>query len=70
VAGRVVNVEHLGADSHASCLVAVGDSEERLVARTPAGYAPGIDERVALHVSPGTVHWFSPASGERISTGG
>jgi multiple sugar transport system ATP-binding protein len=70
VAGRVVSVEHLGADSHATCAVAIGDGEERLVARTPAGYAPGVDEQVRLRISPGSLHWFSPGSGERISTGG
>ncbi len=70
LAGRVVSVEHLGADSHATCAVAVAGGEERLVARTPAGYAPSIETRVTLEISPGTLHWFSPASGERISTGG
>jgi hypothetical protein len=41
-----------------------------LVARSPAGRAPAIDERVSLQVTPGAMHWFSPDSGERIADGG
>ncbi len=70
LAARVITVEHLGADSHATCSVAVADRESLLVARSPAGRAPGIDERVSLQIAAGAVHWFSPGSGERIADGG
>jgi multiple sugar transport system ATP-binding protein len=70
VSGRVLSVEHLGADSHATCAVTVAGREELLVARMPAGQAPGIDELMGLQISPGSTHWFSPATGERIAGGG
>jgi multiple sugar transport system ATP-binding protein len=70
IAGRVRSVEHLGADSHATCVVPVGGEEKLLVARTPAGHAPRIDEPIALQISAGSMHWFSPATGERIAGGG
>jgi multiple sugar transport system ATP-binding protein len=70
LAARVMTVEHLGADSHATCAVDVAGRESMLVARSPAGRAPAIDERVSLQVTPGAMHWFSPDSGERIADGG
>jgi multiple sugar transport system ATP-binding protein len=70
IAGRVQTVEHLGADSHATCVVNVAGKEQLLVARSRAGHAPGIDEVVNLQISAGAVHWFSPANGERITDPG
>jgi multiple sugar transport system ATP-binding protein len=69
IAARVVMVEHLGADSHATCAVAAGGGEALLVARSAAGRSPAVDELVSLKVTPGTAHWFSPASGERLDGG-
>jgi multiple sugar transport system ATP-binding protein len=70
IAARVITVEHLGADSHATCSVAVAGRESTLVARSPGARAPSIDERISLQIDPGALHWFSPGSGERIADGG
>jgi multiple sugar transport system ATP-binding protein len=66
IAGRVVRIEHLGADSHATCAVAATDGERELVVRSDADHAPGEGERVVLALDADHLHWFSPESGERL----
>jgi multiple sugar transport system ATP-binding protein len=67
VSGRVEVVEHLGADSHATCLVEAGGSERRVVARTDGARAPQPGERISLQLGAERAHWFSAATGERLA---
>ncbi len=69
VEGRVVAVEHLGADSHASCTVDAGGGEQRLVARCSGAQPPEPGARVKLELDAGEVHWFSADSGARLAGG-
>jgi multiple sugar transport system ATP-binding protein len=66
IAARVRLVEHLGADSHATCAVEVGGREELFIARSPAGRAPAEDELIRLQLAADAAHWFSSGDGERL----
>ncbi len=67
VAAKVLAVEHLGADSHATCIAEAGGREHRIVARSHgSSSAPEAEERVTLLLAEECVHWFSAATGARI----
>jgi multiple sugar transport system ATP-binding protein len=66
ISAQVVSVEHLGADAHATCSVAAGGQEHRLVVRSDGTRAPQPGERVQLKVSEANLHWFSADTGERL----
>jgi multiple sugar transport system ATP-binding protein len=67
IAGRVRTIEHLGADSHITCAVAVGAGEQLIVARADGARASRTDELVCLQIDQRALHWFSPAGGERLA---
>jgi multiple sugar transport system ATP-binding protein len=67
IAAHVRRVEHLGAESLATCVLAAGGSELEVVVRTDGAHAPHGGERVQLGVADGAAHWFSPTSGERLA---
>jgi multiple sugar transport system ATP-binding protein len=66
---RVLSVEHLGADSHATCTVDSGGDERKLAARCDGTRAPAPGEQVQLGIRTDRLHWFAPGDGERISDG-
>ena len=66
IAGRVVSVEHLGADSHATCAVDADSGERTLRARSEGARAPEPEQRIVLGLDPARLHWFSPADGTRL----
>jgi multiple sugar transport system ATP-binding protein len=66
VAGLVTAVEHLGADTHATCRIAAGEGEGRLVARTDGSVSLQPGEPVRLALDENGLHWFSPADGGRL----
>jgi len=68
LSGRVVSVEHLGADSHVSCAVAVDGSEQTAVARTGGADHAAIGDNISLAVDVGLSHWFNPANGARLDS--
>jgi multiple sugar transport system ATP-binding protein len=67
IAARVMAVEHLGTDSHATCVVEAGGAEHKLVARSDGARSPAPGERVELALRSERLHWFSPAGGERLA---
>jgi multiple sugar transport system ATP-binding protein len=66
IAARAQRVEHLGADSHVSCLLDAGGREQALVVRTAGRPAPRLDERVGLTIAASAYHWFAPDTRLRL----
>ncbi|HUA10652.1 MAG TPA: ABC transporter ATP-binding protein [Solirubrobacteraceae bacterium] len=66
VAGRVENVEHLGADSHVSLATPSDAGEATLVVRIEGTHPPDAGEKLTLALEDGAAHWFSPATGDRL----
>jgi multiple sugar transport system ATP-binding protein len=65
IAARIGRVEHLGAESLATCVV--GADAAKLIVRTDGAHAPRSDEHVTLGVAEAALHWFSPIGGERLA---
>jgi multiple sugar transport system ATP-binding protein len=66
IRGEVVGREPLGAETHVRLSVDGG-----LFWARAAGFdAPPLGATVEIHVDPKRLHWFEPASGERIDLGG
>jgi multiple sugar transport system ATP-binding protein len=69
LSGRVQTVEHLGADSHVTCTIEVDGREELFVARSDSDRVPAGEQVARLRLADAKLHWFSPASGERLDDG-
>jgi multiple sugar transport system ATP-binding protein len=67
IAAQAKRIEHLGADSNVTCALFAGGREQTLVVRADERVAPRGEEPLALAIAPGSAHWFSPASGERLA---
>ncbi|HWJ33310.1 MAG TPA: ATP-binding cassette domain-containing protein [Gaiellaceae bacterium] len=60
-------VEEIGADTHVFCAAQIAGQDTKLVARVPTSVAPEQGERVHLRPTGDEVHFFDPASGDRLS---
>ena len=70
IAARVTNIEHLGANANATCVVAASDGRElTIVASVGGANAPERDERLVLAANVQHIHWFSAGTGERLPDG-
>jgi multiple sugar transport system ATP-binding protein len=70
IAAEVRAVEDLGAESHATCAVAIEGGELAMIARVPSARSPRRGEHVTLSAPPSALHWFSPVDGERLPDAG